>query len=122
MAPVLFGDKTFVDRIYDGSSADNNNILRGAGAIAAGGALGLPFDNEEYPIPEPLPTLPGYEPLDPAWINNVFTADYEKGTKGQVTPDLPKTREELYEDLKDLLVMDNHREATKHGKVQMVSL
>lgn len=45
-----------------------------------------------------------------------------KGTKGQVTPDLPKTRKELYKDLKDLLVMDNHREATKHGKVQMVSL
>ena len=65
------------------------------------------LDNIEFPnhtggnqIPEPLPPLPGYEPLDPAWINNVLTADSEKGTKGQVTPDLPKTREELYEDLR----------------------
>lgn len=65
LAPVMFGDKTFGDRIYDESSADNNNILGGAGAIVAGGALGLPFDNKGYPIPEPLPPLPGYQPLDP---------------------------------------------------------
>ena len=42
-----------------------NNPVTGSGSIAAGGALGLPFDNEGYPIPEPLPPLPGYQPLDP---------------------------------------------------------
>ena len=33
-------------------------------SIISGGISNLPF-NEGYPIPEPLPPLPGYEPLDP---------------------------------------------------------
>ncbi|MCX8740012.1 hypothetical protein J3U56_11825, partial [Gilliamella sp. B2824] len=49
LAPIMFGDETFGDRIYNESSGDNdsnNNKLGGAGAITAGGAPGLPPDDD----------------------------------------------------------------------------
>ncbi|MCX8739483.1 hypothetical protein J3U56_09120, partial [Gilliamella sp. B2824] len=50
LAPIMFGDETFGDRIYNESSGDNdsnNNKLGGAGAITASGAPGLPPDDED---------------------------------------------------------------------------
>ncbi|WP_081298401.1 VENN motif pre-toxin domain-containing protein, partial [Gilliamella sp. wkB108] len=50
LSHIMFGDKTFGDRIYNESLGDNdknNEILGGSGAIAAGGAPGLPPDDDE---------------------------------------------------------------------------
>ena len=43
----MFGNETWGDKIYKELSDDEKSKIQG------------------YPIPEPLPTLPGYEPLDP---------------------------------------------------------
>lgn len=49
LAPIMFGDETFGDRIYNESSGgndNNNNKLGGVGAITASGAPGLPPDDD----------------------------------------------------------------------------
>ena len=47
LAPIMFGNETWGDKIYKELSDDEKSKIQG------------------YPIPEPLPTLPRYEPLDP---------------------------------------------------------